>query len=152
VCTHPINLMGIHLLRCAKERSFCNQHLVDQFFPLAIEVFNCLHKHANVNLTHNRILKTSFFVLTMDLFWNLVVFLKFSFSYPYGNNHKRLYEALSQSHEKPIVIQHVSCIFYQVFGQEFMKNFMYLIPKSSFLTKCKIGGIILQWMMVAFHQ
>jgi hypothetical protein len=34
----------------AKERSYCNQHLTDQFFPLTIEVFGCLHKHADVFL------------------------------------------------------------------------------------------------------
>ncbi len=34
----------------AKERSYCNQHPIDQFLPLAIEVFGCLHKHADVFL------------------------------------------------------------------------------------------------------
>jgi hypothetical protein len=34
----------------AKERSYCNRHPIDQFFPLAIEVFDCLHKHVNVFL------------------------------------------------------------------------------------------------------
>jgi len=88
----------------------------------------------------------------MEFFWNLIASFEFSCSYPYGNNHKELYEALSQSHEKPIIIQHVSCIYYQSFGQELMRNFMNLIPKLSFLTRCKIGGISSQWMMVSFHQ
>jgi hypothetical protein len=30
--------------------SYYNQHPTDQFLPLTIEVFNCLHKHANVLL------------------------------------------------------------------------------------------------------
>jgi hypothetical protein len=34
----------------ARERSYHNQHPIDQFFPLAIEVFGCFHKHANVIL------------------------------------------------------------------------------------------------------
>jgi hypothetical protein len=34
----------------AKEKNYCNQHPTDQFLPLAIEVFGCLHKHANVFL------------------------------------------------------------------------------------------------------
>jgi len=34
----------------AKEKNYCNQHPTNQFFPLAIEVFGCLHKHANVFL------------------------------------------------------------------------------------------------------
>jgi hypothetical protein len=34
----------------AKERGYCNQHPTDQFFHLAIELFGCLHKHANVFL------------------------------------------------------------------------------------------------------
>jgi hypothetical protein len=34
----------------AKERSYRNQHLSDQFFPLAIEIFKCLHKQAYVFL------------------------------------------------------------------------------------------------------
>jgi len=34
----------------AKERSYCNRHPTDQFFPLAIEVFGCLHKHVDVFL------------------------------------------------------------------------------------------------------
>jgi hypothetical protein len=36
----------------AKERSYRNQHPTDQFLPLAIEVFGCLHTHVNVFL-HN---------------------------------------------------------------------------------------------------
>ncbi len=36
----------------AKERSYCNWHLINEFLPLAIEVFDCLYKHANVFL-HN---------------------------------------------------------------------------------------------------
>ncbi len=36
----------------AKERSYHNQHPTDQFLSLAIKVFGCLHKHANVFL-HN---------------------------------------------------------------------------------------------------
>jgi len=35
-----------------KEQSYCNQHHIDQFLHLTNEVFNCLHKHANV-LLHN---------------------------------------------------------------------------------------------------
>ncbi len=34
-----------------KERSYYNQHPIDQFLPLTIEVFGCLHKHANVFYT-----------------------------------------------------------------------------------------------------
>jgi hypothetical protein len=34
----------------AKERSYRNRHLTDQFLPLAIEVFGYLHKHVNVFL------------------------------------------------------------------------------------------------------
>ncbi len=33
-----------------KERSYCNQHPIDQFLPLTIEVFGCLHKHVDVFL------------------------------------------------------------------------------------------------------
>jgi hypothetical protein len=33
-----------------KERSYCNRHPINQFFPLAIEVFGYLHKHVNVFL------------------------------------------------------------------------------------------------------
>jgi len=33
-----------------KERSYYNWHHTDQFLPLVIEVFGCLHKHANVFL------------------------------------------------------------------------------------------------------
>jgi hypothetical protein len=36
----------------AKENNYCNQHPTNQFFLLAIEVFGCLHKQANV-LIHN---------------------------------------------------------------------------------------------------
>jgi hypothetical protein len=36
----------------AKERSYHDQHLVNQFLPLPMEVFGCLHKQANVFL-HN---------------------------------------------------------------------------------------------------
>jgi hypothetical protein len=36
----------------AKLKSYCNRHPIDQFRPLVIEVFGCLHKHANVFL-HN---------------------------------------------------------------------------------------------------
>jgi hypothetical protein len=32
----------------AKERSYCNPHSTDQFLPLTIEVFGCLHKHVDV--------------------------------------------------------------------------------------------------------
>jgi hypothetical protein len=35
-----------------KNRSYHNQQPIDQFLPLAIEVFGCLHKHANV-FVHN---------------------------------------------------------------------------------------------------
>jgi hypothetical protein len=34
----------------AKKRNYHNQHLIDQILSLAIEVFGCLHKHANVFL------------------------------------------------------------------------------------------------------
>jgi len=34
----------------AKEMNYCNQHPNDQFFPLAIEIFWCLHKHVDVFL------------------------------------------------------------------------------------------------------
>jgi len=34
----------------AKEKSYHNQHPTNQFFPLAIEVFGCLHKHIDVFL------------------------------------------------------------------------------------------------------
>jgi hypothetical protein len=34
----------------AKERSYHNQHPIDQFLPLTIEVFGCLHKHVDVFL------------------------------------------------------------------------------------------------------
>jgi len=36
----------------AKEKSYHNQHPTDQFLPLSIEVFECLHKQVNVFL-HN---------------------------------------------------------------------------------------------------
>jgi hypothetical protein len=36
----------------AKEKNYRNQHPIDQFLPSAIEVFGCLHKHADVFL-HN---------------------------------------------------------------------------------------------------
>jgi hypothetical protein len=36
----------------AKETSYCDQHPTNQFLPLAIEVFGCPHKQANVFL-HN---------------------------------------------------------------------------------------------------
>jgi hypothetical protein len=35
-----------------EEWRYCDQHLIDQFLPLAMEVFGCLHKHADVFL-HN---------------------------------------------------------------------------------------------------
>jgi len=34
----------------AKERSYRNQHPIDQFLPLKIDVFGYLHKHADVFL------------------------------------------------------------------------------------------------------
>jgi hypothetical protein len=34
----------------AKEKSYYNWHPTDQFFPLTIEVFGCLHKHVDVFL------------------------------------------------------------------------------------------------------
>ncbi len=34
----------------AKENNYCNQNPIDQFLPLAIEVFGCLHKHADLFL------------------------------------------------------------------------------------------------------
>jgi hypothetical protein len=34
----------------AKERSYHNRHPIDQFFPLTIEIFGCLHKHVDVFL------------------------------------------------------------------------------------------------------
>jgi hypothetical protein len=33
-----------------KETSYCDRHHIDQFFPLANEVFGCLHKQADVFL------------------------------------------------------------------------------------------------------
>ncbi len=33
-----------------KERNCCNWHPIDQFLPLVIEVFGCLHKHVDVFL------------------------------------------------------------------------------------------------------
>jgi hypothetical protein len=36
----------------AKKKSYRNQHPIDHFLPLAIEVFGCLNKHFNVFL-HN---------------------------------------------------------------------------------------------------
>ncbi len=32
----------------AKKRSYCHRHSIDQFLPLAIEVFGCLHKLVDV--------------------------------------------------------------------------------------------------------
>ncbi len=34
----------------AKEKNYCNRHPTNQFLPLAIEIFGCLHKHADVFL------------------------------------------------------------------------------------------------------
>jgi hypothetical protein len=34
----------------AKERNYHDQHPINQFFPLAIEVFKCLHKEGYVLL------------------------------------------------------------------------------------------------------
>jgi hypothetical protein len=34
----------------AKERNYCNRHPIDQFVPLVIEVFGCLHKHVDMFL------------------------------------------------------------------------------------------------------
>jgi hypothetical protein len=34
----------------AKEKSYCNQHLIDQFLP--IKIFECIHKQTNMFL-HN---------------------------------------------------------------------------------------------------
>jgi hypothetical protein len=34
----------------AKEMSYRNQHSINQFLSLAIEVFGCLHKYADVFL------------------------------------------------------------------------------------------------------
>jgi hypothetical protein len=36
----------------AKEKSYCNRHPIDQFLPLVIEIFACLHKHADVFLRY----------------------------------------------------------------------------------------------------
>jgi hypothetical protein len=36
----------------AKERSYHDQHLIDLFVPLAIEIFGCLHKQAYAFLHH----------------------------------------------------------------------------------------------------
>jgi hypothetical protein len=36
----------------AKEQNYCNQHPINQFLPLAVEVFRCLHKQVDVFL-HN---------------------------------------------------------------------------------------------------
>jgi hypothetical protein len=33
-----------------KERSYYNRHPIDQFLPLEIEIFGCLHKHVDVFL------------------------------------------------------------------------------------------------------
>jgi hypothetical protein len=33
-----------------KEKSYCDWHPIDQFFPLASEVFGCLHKEIDVVL------------------------------------------------------------------------------------------------------
>jgi hypothetical protein len=44
----------------AKEKNYHNRHPIDQFLPLAIEVFGCLHKHADVFL-HNH----------ANVIWNL---------------------------------------------------------------------------------
>ncbi len=30
-----------------KERFYCDYYLADVFFPLAMEIFECLHQHAN---------------------------------------------------------------------------------------------------------
>jgi hypothetical protein len=35
-----------------RERSYHNRHPITQFLPLAIEIFGCLHKHADMFL-HN---------------------------------------------------------------------------------------------------
>jgi hypothetical protein len=32
----------------SKEMNYCNRHPIDQFFPLVIEIFGCLHKHADM--------------------------------------------------------------------------------------------------------
>jgi hypothetical protein len=34
----------------AKEMSYRNQHPTNQFLPLVVEIFDCLHKHADVFL------------------------------------------------------------------------------------------------------
>jgi hypothetical protein len=70
----------------------------------------------------------------MEFFWNLVVSFEFSFSYPYGNNHKRLYEALSQSHEKPILTQHVLHILSK-FWSRFHEKLYVPHPKVELLNK-----------------
>jgi hypothetical protein len=43
-----------------KEKSYHDQHPIDQFFPSTIEIFGCLHKQANVFL-HNYV----------NVIWNL---------------------------------------------------------------------------------
>jgi hypothetical protein len=91
-----------------------------------------------------------FYLLTMESFWNLIASFEFSCSYPYGNNHKTLWSFVTKPWKN-----HCSTTYFlhilSKFGQELMRNFMNLIPKLSFLTRCKIGGIFLQWMMVPFH-
>jgi len=34
-----------------EENNYCDQHLTNQFFPFAIEIFGCLHKQTNMFLT-----------------------------------------------------------------------------------------------------
>ncbi len=33
-----------------KERNYCNQHPTNQFLPLVVEIFECLHKQTNMFL------------------------------------------------------------------------------------------------------
>ncbi len=42
------NLLPWSCTTQAKENSYCNWHPTNQFLPLAIEIFDCLHKHVDV--------------------------------------------------------------------------------------------------------
>jgi hypothetical protein len=60
----------------AKERSYHKQHPIDQFFPLAIEVFGCLHKHVDVFLHDCAIAIWSLKGLEGPHLFTLVMFLR----------------------------------------------------------------------------
>jgi hypothetical protein len=59
----------------AKEKSYHNRHPTNQFFPLAIEVFGCLHKHADVFLHYCANAIWSLKVLEGPHFFTLIIFL-----------------------------------------------------------------------------